>query len=73
MDALQIGAPCTLTGLNLTTDQQALEAFRDSLREPVRTSHRTSGFLQGLAGMLEISRQPSHVHTQSAMHEAHVH
>ena len=61
MDATQIVPPCTLTGLNLTTDQLALEAFRDSLREPVRTSHRSSGALQGLAGILELSRQLSHV------------
>ena len=72
MDALQVGPPCTLTGLGLTTDQQALEAFRDSLREPVRTFYRSSGTLQILAGMLYLPRQPS-VNNQHAMHEAHVH
>ena len=34
-EAVKLGPPCTWTGLNLTTDQQALEDFRDSLPEPV--------------------------------------
>ena len=46
-DPVDFGPPCTWTGLNLTTDQQALEAFRDSLSEPVNTlkqlSHHSSG------------------------------
>ena len=34
-EAVKLGPPCIWTGLNLTTDQQALEDFRDSLPEPV--------------------------------------